>query len=96
MSSGKDAEGNRVAREQCHYEKNGGTVEWNPLASNDDAFQLAVTLRLTVAIRSHEVEIFPEDEDCVCSAPYSLHDDVYAIVRRAITEAAAFINIRGN
>lgn len=62
--------------------------QWNPLESNDDAFRLAVKLRLDIVQFSSTVRVnAPVGDDC-----HEAHDaDPYAATRRAIVRAAASI-----
>jgi hypothetical protein len=83
----------------------GGDSAWNPIADDGDALRLAVTCRMTVAIHSHEVEVFSNDTgECLCSvpilrmsmmAPGDKPDEAGTVVRRAIVRAAAALGDSG-
>ena len=71
---------------------------WDSLTDDGDALRLAVSMRLTVAVRHHECEVFDEDGECLASEPIfsasafiskDQATDPYAATRRAITRAAA-------
>jgi hypothetical protein len=68
-----------------HFDDGEVIHAWNPLVHSDDAFNLAVRLRITPHINGNLTEA-----ECVqgfCTEPH--FDDAYAATRRAVTRAAA-------
>jgi hypothetical protein len=87
------------------YAKNVQLGMWVPLTDDGDALRLATTLSLTVAIKSHEVEVFEDGGECLCSIPIFTAStfvskehatDKNAAVRLAIVTAAAAIANQGD
>ncbi len=71
---------------------------WNPLQDDGDALRLAVALRLTVAVRYNECEVFEDGGECLVSVPIFTASafvkpeqatDPAEATRRAIVRAAA-------
>ena len=81
--TGWDHEGFTVAGESEY--------EWNPLENNDEAFNLAVALRLVVDVGSEAAHVFNDDPGVV--EPHN--GDPYAATRRAIVRQAAAMVERG-
>jgi hypothetical protein len=70
-----------------HFDDGEVTFAWNPLVHSDDAFNLAVRLRITPHIDGNLTEA--EFVQGFCTEPH--FDDAYAATRRAIVRAAAEI-----
>lgn len=73
-------------------------ARWNPLTDDGDALRLAVALRLTVAVRYNECEVFEDGGPCLTSEPIFTASafvtpeqatDPAGAARRAIVSAAA-------
>jgi len=84
--------GSLVGSGDVIYELGGNAYYWNPLNSGDDALRLAIRLDINVHTKG----------DCVYRGDTIVAynpADIYAAVRRAITEAAAGVetpNVQGN
>jgi hypothetical protein len=72
---------------QC-FLKNSGA--WNPLSLDDDAFRLAITLRLTVNPYSEGVFVSRHESEPVTTERFD-EACIFAATRRAIVRAAAEI-----
>ena len=67
-----------------HWYGKEGTVDWNPLTNDGDAFQLAVKLKMIIDPYFGAVA-FPPSMVCVIVN----EGDIYAATRRAIVQVAA-------
>ena len=87
-----------VIHQRPHRRCPEGWTPWNPLSDDGDALRLAVALRLTVAVRYNECEVFADGGPCLASEPIFTASafvkpehatDPAEATRRAIVRAAA-------
>jgi len=71
-----------------HFADGSVVHSWNPIMFSDDAFNLAVRLRLEIYIREHDTRAV---RDHLKSASEQHGDDAGAATRRAITRVAGVI-----
>ena len=69
-----------------HWYGKEGTVDWNPITDDGDAFRLAVNLRMIIDPYSGAVAIPPSIVIATVNT-----GDIYAATRRAIVQVAAEI-----
>lgn len=62
---------------------------WNPHDNDGDSRRLATDMDMTVTVRPHEVEVFHDELEYPVSMAFGGGEDLHAVVRLAVLEAAA-------
>jgi hypothetical protein len=73
----------------CYDPETDCNYQWNPLARNQDAFELAVVLKITVSLFETDVETTRFNSGATFMEVYG--DDAEAAVRRAIVRYAEYL-----
>lgn len=73
----------------CYDPETDCNNQWNPLVRDQDAFRLAVALKITVSLFEKDVETTGFNSGATLMEAYC--DDAEAAVRRAIVRYAAYL-----